>query len=70
MDENTTGQTNRRTMSAMSGERQSAKSVLVDMIRRKERELDNLRILHSSLPDQMLPQAEEALWNLLISARG
>lgn len=49
--------------------RENAKSMLRSKIERKERELQNLKVLHDSLPEMMPPQAEEALWGLFCEMR-
>lgn len=46
---------------------QSAKEFLRERIAYKQRELDGLRVLHDTLPDAMLAEADQALWSILVA---
>jgi hypothetical protein len=58
---------------AMAGEaccaRESAKGVIRERARRLHREADRLEVLAQSLPEVLPPAADEALWDLVTSAR-
>lgn len=58
---------------AMAGEaccaRQNAKGAIRDRASRLRREADRLEALAQSLPEAMLPAVDEALWDLVTSAR-
>ena len=49
--------------------RESAMHTLDDMIRRTERDLERLQALRRALPQQMPPEADEALWLIFCQSR-
>lgn len=49
--------------------RQSARTALYERANRMRREADRLTALADSLPGLLLPEADEALWNLVMSCR-
>lgn len=49
--------------------RTTSKQALSEMILRKDRELVELKALYDSLPDKMIPMADEALWRLIIGIK-
>ena len=54
---------------AESGGRQSAKGVIRDRARQLRNEADRLEALARALPEELPPQADQALWDLAIAAR-
>lgn len=50
--------------------RMTARGVLRSLIARRERELAGWRALLVSLPEPLLPEADEALWQLLVGQHG
>lgn len=49
--------------------RSTSKSVLTDMIKRKQIEAENLQTILNMLPTQMTHQQDEALWCFLTTKR-
>lgn len=49
--------------------RQSAKGVIRDRARHLRAEADRLEALARALPEEMPPQADQALWDLAINSR-
>lgn len=54
---------------ACAGGRQSAKGVIRDRARQLHAEADRLEALARALPEELPPQADQALWDLAIAAR-
>lgn len=56
---------------AMAGEacRENAKTAIRSRVSRLRREADRLELLAQSLPEVMSPAADEALWDLVTTAR-
>jgi hypothetical protein len=49
--------------------RQSAKGVIRDRVRQLRAEADRLDALARALPEELPPQADQALWDIAINAR-